>query len=74
MSSSDWSDELLLADTVAKCNHINSLALINGQQLSQLMVACYHGNLEYVNNLMESPELDINLTNKEGKTCSHVCM
>ena len=44
--SSIWSDELLLAEAVEKCADINSLVMIKGRQLSQLMVASYHGNIK----------------------------
>ena len=37
--SSDWSNEICLAEAVANSVHINSLVLINGRQASQLMVA-----------------------------------
>ena len=65
-SAFTWLDELLLAEAVEKCSGINDMAVINGRQLSQLMVACYHGNPDYVQDLLEVPEIKVDLQNDEG--------
>ena len=62
-----WSDELLLAEAVEKCADINSLVMIKGRQLSQLMVASYHGNIDYVEDLLNVPGVTVDLQNNEGK-------
>ena len=65
--SSDWSSEILLAEAVANSVHINSLVLVNnGIQLSQLMVACLHGNIDYVEALLEVPGVKADLQNDDG--------
>lgn len=40
--------DLVFAEVVAKCANINSMALVNGMQQSQLMAACLHGNPDYI--------------------------
>ena len=45
---------------------INDMAVINGRQLSQLMVACYHGNPDYVQALLKTPGIKIDLQNDGG--------
>lgn len=45
-------------------------------ELSELMVACIQGNLDYVKDLLEVPGIQIELQNKEGwhalmYTCAH---
>lgn len=60
-----WS-EVDLAEAVEKCPEINGLAVINGESLSQLMVASYHGNLEYVKDLLEVQDIKIDLQNNNG--------
>ena len=67
MDSKPWSDELLLAEAVEKCADINSLVMIKGRQLSQLMVACYHGNIDYVEDLLKVPGVTVDLQNNEGQ-------
>ena len=64
--SSEWSSEIWLAEAVANSVHINSLVLVNGIQLSQLMVACLHGNIDYVEALLEVPGVKVDLQNDEG--------
>ena len=64
--SSIWSDELL-AEAVEKCADINSLVMIKGRQLSQLMVASYHGNIDYVEDLLNVPGVTVDLQNNEGQ-------
>ena len=64
--SSEWSSEICLAEAVANSVHINSLVLVNGIQLSQLMVACLHGNIDYVEALLEVPGVKVDLQNDEG--------
>ena len=61
-----WDNELVLAEAVEKCTGINDIAVINGQQLSKLMVACYHGNPDYVQDLLEVPGIKVDLQNSEG--------
>ena len=67
MDSDPWSDELLLAEAVEKCADINSLVMIKGRQLSQLMVACYHGNIDYVEDLLKASGVTVDLQNNEGQ-------
>lgn len=55
--------DLVLAEVVAKCATINSMALVNGLQQSQLMAACLHGNPDYVQDLLEVPGIKIDLQN-----------
>ena len=62
-----WSDELLLAEAMEKCADINSLVMIKGRQLSQLMVACHHGNIDYVEDLLKVPGVTVDLQNNEGQ-------
>ena len=62
-----WSDELLLAEAEEKCADINSLVMIKGRQLSQLMVACYHGNIDYVEDQLKAPGVTVDLQNNEGQ-------
>ena len=65
MDSDPWSDELVLAEAVEKCADINSLVMIKGRQLSQLMVACYYGNMDY---LLKDPGVTVDLQNNaEGQ-------
>ncbi len=61
--SSIGNDELVLAEAVEKCNGTNDMAMINRMQLSQLMVACYHGNPDYVQAPLEVPGTKIDLQN-----------
>lgn len=71
--SSDWSNELVLVEAMGKCNSINDMAVINGRQLSQLMAACYHGNPEYVQELLAVPGVKVDLQSEEGRhalTCA----
>ena len=73
--SSEWNSEILLAEAVANSVHINSLVLVNGIQLSQLMVACLHGNIDYVEALLEVPGVKDDLQNDEGLHALHcACM
>ena len=58
--------DLVFAEVVAKCATINSMALVNGMQQSQLMAACLHGNPDYVQDLLEVPGIKIDLQNDEG--------
>ena len=67
MDSDPWSDELVLAEAVEKCADINSLVMIKGRQLSQLMVACYHGNIDYVEDVLKVPGVTVDLQNNEGQ-------
>ena len=69
--SSEWSSEIWLAEAVANSVHINSLVLVNGIQLSQLMVACLHGNIDYVEVLLEVPGVKVDLQNDEGLHALH---
>ena len=69
--STEWSSEIWLAEAVANSVHINSLVLVNGIQLSQLMVACLHGNIDYVEALLEVPEVRVDLQNDEGWHALH---
>ena len=62
----NWSDETVLALAVEKSSDINSLVEINGVQVSQLMVACFHGNSDYVKDLLEVPGIKTDLQNDEG--------
>ena len=64
--SSEWSSEIWLAEAVANSVHINSLVLVNGRQLSQMMVACLHGNIDYVEALLEVPGVKVDLQNDDG--------
>ena len=61
-----WSNELVLAEAVEKCNGINDMVLINRKQVSQLMVACLPGNPEYVKELLKVPGIKIELQNDNG--------
>ena len=68
--------ELTLAGAMEKCTSINDMVMINGNQLSQLMVACYLGNPDYVQDLLEVPGIEIDLQNDEGHhalacACAH---
>ena len=63
---SSWSNESLLVLAAEKSSDINSLVEINGKQCSQLMVACLHGNVEYVKELLQVPGIDIYRQNDEG--------
>ena len=63
----DWSSELVLAEAMAKCGHINDLAVINGRELSQLMAACYHGNPDYVQDLLKVPNVKVDLQSRGGR-------
>lgn len=56
-----------MAEAVAESVHINSLVLITGYQLSQLMVACYHGNMDYVEDLLQAPGVQVDLQNNNGQ-------
>ena len=64
LEMSIWSDELLLAEAVEKSTDINSLVVIKG---TQLMVACYHGNIDYVEDLLKVPGVTVDLQNNEGQ-------
>ena len=64
--SSSWS-EVVLAEAVEKCSDINSLVVVNGELLSQLMVASYHGNPEYVQDLLKVQGIKIDLQNSDGR-------
>ena len=68
--SANWSDETVLALAVEKSSDINSLVDINGRQVSHLMVACFHGNSDYVKDLLEVPGIKTNLQNEEGVQCA----
>jgi ankyrin repeat protein len=59
--------ELQLAEAVEKSADINSLVMIQGRELSQLMVACYLGNIDYVEDLLKVPGVRVNLQNSEGQ-------
>ena len=73
--STDWSSEIWLAEAVANSVHINSLVLVNGIQLSQLMVACLHGNIDYFEALLEVPGVRVDLQNDEGwHTLHYACL
>ena len=63
---SSWSDESLLTRVKKESTNINSLVEINGKKCSQLMVACLHGNMKYVEELLQVPEIDIAKQNFEG--------
>ena len=65
--SSEWSSEIWLAEAVANSVHINSLVPVNGKQLSQLMVACLHGNIDYFEALLKVPGVKVDLQNDEGR-------
>ena len=68
MSSADYlSSELALAEAVEKCSDINDMVVICGKQLSQLMVACYHGSPDCVQALLEVPGIKIELQNDKGR-------
>ncbi len=74
MSSTYWSSELLLAESIEKSADINSLVSLNGKQLSQLMVACLHGNVDYVQALLEVPGIKVDLQSQDGNHALHcVC-
>ncbi len=62
-----WLSEVVLAEAVVNCSDINSFAEINGERLSQFMVACYHGNPDYVQDMLEAPGIKIDLQNSEGR-------
>ena len=62
-----WSDESLLALAVEKSSDINSLVEVNGKAYSQLMVACLHGNVDYIKELLQVPGIKIDLQNNEGE-------
>ena len=64
--SSERRREICLAETVANSVHINSLVPVNGRQLSQLMAACIHGNIDYVEALLEVPGVKVDLQNNDG--------
>ena len=65
-SSNPWSSELVLAEVVEKSSSINDVVMINGRQLSQLMVACFYGNPDYVQDLLAVPGIKVDLQNEEG--------
>ena len=67
MISMSWSSDAVLAEAVEKCCDINSLVVINGELVSQLMVACYHGNPDYVQDLLGVPGIKVDLQNSEGR-------
>ena len=69
MSSDTDLSEIWLAEAVANSVHINSLVLVdsNGIQLSQLMAACLHGNIDYVEALLEVPGVKVDLQNDTGR-------
>ena len=56
-----------LAEVVEKSADINTLVTINGKELTQLMVACYCGNIDFVENLLADPRIKADLRNDEGK-------
>lgn len=60
-------DEVALAEAVEKCCDVNDLAIINGKSLSQLMVASYHGNPQFVLDLLEVQEVNVDLQNDDGR-------
>ena len=80
MSRWPWADEKVLVEAKEKCPGINDMAEmtgcpIPGFKLSQLMVACVHGNPEHVKELLKVPGIKIDLQNDEGMhalmcTCS----
>ena len=62
-----WCSEPLLAEVVAQSTDINSLVMIRGRQVSQLMAACAHGNIDYVRDLLEAPGVKIDLQSSKGQ-------
>ena len=67
MSSANPSLEVALAAAKEKCNGINDMTETKEAQLSQLMVACLHGNPDDVlQALLEIPGIQVDLQNDEG--------
>ena len=65
--SSDWSSKILLEEVVANSSHINSLVPVQlGMQLSQLMVACYLGDVNYVEAFLKISGIKLDIQNDEG--------
>lgn len=59
--------DLLLAEAVERCwPDINSVAVVGGKHLSQLMAACYGGNPDRVCEILQVPGVKIELQNKDG--------
>ena len=56
----------LQLESVANSVHINGLVLVNGSQVSQLMVACLHGDIDYVEALLEVSGVKVDLENDDG--------
>ena len=65
---SSWSSESVLAEALEKSTDVNSLVTINNLEVSQLMVACLHGNIEYLEELLKVPGIKLDLENGEGKS------
>ena len=62
--SSDWSSKILLEEVVANSSHINSLVPVQlGMQLSQLMVACYLGDVNYVEAFLKISGIKLDIQN-----------
>ena len=64
MNSKSLQDKV--ANAVKNNIDINSFVTIDGQQLSQLMVACLHGNIDNVKALLKAPGVKVDLQNDEG--------
>ena len=57
--------EALLAELVAT-TEINDLTTVRGQEVSQLIMVCVTGNVDYVEALLEAPGIRVDLQNHVG--------